>query len=538
MKKHLLISLLTLIVVPILSSCEPIVEPTSSDSTNTSTTDVSSDPSDSSSPTSSSDSSSLTDSSDSNEPTSSETQSDTTSSSDSSTTSPTTEDTLIEINSKFDFDEPKDIYYEIMRDYKLISHIEGHGIADGDYIINNHFLIILKDFLIHLNPGNYHFDVHFTNRIEPINIEILNRNNMYRVINGSFETGNFFGWEGKTIFKGEKNLFCFREDGIVINNKYLESEVTYDGVGNYVYGIPTSSNQSKWEEKMGRLISSSFILGGSGHVSFMLGAAKNSDLVYVSFYDNQTNEEIARYGNYLYDFTKTNSDNIKLNLFQADLSDYLGKSLRVEIIDLGINSWDFMTFDHLETYLEVPLSEAHPAINIRPVFTQVYAPNQVANGRFEEGLEHWSISTQLGWQRSSGSMNTWRVSNGILKSDDGGDAARGLIRSSLFRVDGSGFAALRIGAAKGERFDKTTFVSVKEKGSNREVLRFANKNHDGTNMVKYFFDLSSYMNKELYFEIVDNAGSSWDTIFISSITTYYASRPSFSAHELASNLNY
>lgn len=536
MKKRFLLGSLIMLMIPFLSGCDPVDGPslTTTDPSTSTTDDPSSDdPSTSTDPTTTSED--PTDSPSSDDPT------DTSTSDDPSDTSSNPDDedgSFITINNVFDFDEPKDIYYEIKKDYKLISHLEGHGISDGDFVVNNHFLIILRDFLIHLEPNHYKFEVYFTNHVEEVEVNVLDRHNKNRVINGSFETGNFFGWHGKTVFKGEQNLYAFRDDGITINNKFLNTDITYDGVGDYVYGIPVSSSQDSWKEKMGRLISSDFILGGSGHVSFLMGAAKNRDLAYLSFYENDTNLEIARFGNHLYNYDNPSLDNVKLHLYQANLSAYLGKSLRAELLDLGGRSWDFITFDHLETYLVAPLVNATEAIDIKPQFTEGYTPNQVANGRFEEGLAHWTISDHKGWYRDDGTFTTWHVQSGVLKSNLRSDRDRGLIRSSLFRVDGSGFAALRIGAAQGTRYDKDTFVSVKEKGSNEEILRFANRRSNGNEMVKYFMDLTNYIGKELYFEIVDNGEGSWDTIFIGSITTYYASRPSFSSSELARDLNY
>ena len=146
----------------------------------------------------------------------------------------------------------------------------------------------------------------------------------------------------------------------------------------------------------------------------------------------------------------------------------------------------------------------------------------------------WSVSEHLGWQDTS----TFHIEEGILKSNATGDEGRGLIRSSLFKIEGSGFASIKIGAAKGARFDKDTFVSIRLQGSNKEIFRLANERHDGTNMIEYFIDLSDYINEVAYFEIIDNATNSWDTIFVSNIKTYYEELPDLTTANHARNLVY
>lgn len=97
---------------------------------------------------------------------------------------------------------------------------------------------------------------------------------------------------------------------------------------------------------------------------------------------------------------------------------------------------------------------------------------------------------------------------------------------------------MEIGAAQGSRFDKDTFVSIRERATNQEIFRTANTRHDGIFLVQYFIDLSDYMNRVLYFEIIDNATGSYDTIFIDNIITYYETRPEFDFGNSAVNLNY
>ncbi len=447
------------------------------------------------------------------------------------------EATILAINSEFDFDALNDISYELTRDGQSFSHLEGHNIADGDYEITSSLLTIKKNYLVNLTPGNYDFTAWFANRSEMVTLTVLDKNNEYRLINGSFETGDLFGWESNTVFKGESNLMAFTNSAIVANGEILSTGSLYGGEGNYVCGMPSSNTKIAFEEKLGRLISSDFVLGGSGYISFKLGASKNSDLVYIRVIDRQTGSEIARYGNSLFDKDVLALNNASLHRYQADLSAHIGQEMHLEIIDLGGRDWDFATFDAFESYLETPLVGTTEAIDIKPGAGLGYAPNQLANGYFDDGMNHWQISEASGWQKADSTSDTWRIHEGKLKSNSGGDSSRGLIRSSFFRVDGSGIISLELGAAQGTRFDKDTFVSIKERGTNQEIIRFANNRHNGNEMIKYFVDLADYLGHVMYFEIVDNAMGSWDTIFVDNIITYYEEKPNFTFLEMARDLN-
>ncbi|MDD4153866.1 MAG: hypothetical protein PHT30_00450 [Bacilli bacterium] len=445
---------------------------------------------------------------------------------------------LSPINAEFDFDVLNDVTFEINNAATSISHLEGNNIADGDYEITSSLLTIDKNYLISLSPGQYEYDVFFNDFSEKISLTILDKYNQYRLVNGGFETGDYFGWTSHTVFKGEKNLSAFANEAISVNGSIATSETPYNGDGDYVYGMPETISKSVWEEKMGHLVSSSFILGGSGHLSFKMGAGKNADLNYIRVIDEASGIEVARFASQLFDSELPSLENASLHLYQANLSSHIGKKMHLEVIDMGGHEWDFLTLDSFETFLEQPLSEATLLEDIKPLSGAGYVPNQLVNGDFSDGLNHWTPSSASGWQKADGTNLTWRNHEGVLKSELSGDSARGLIRSSFFRVDGSGIVSLDIGAAQGSRFDKDTFISIKERGTNQELIRFANTRHNGIFLVKYYVDLSQHLDKVCYFEIVDNAIGSYDTIFIDNIVTYYETRPDFDFAQQAVDLNY
>jgi hypothetical protein len=438
------------------------------------------------------------------------------------------------INNVFDFDTLNDLEFQFDNSMYNISFLSGHNIIASDYEISSNVIKIKKHYLVYLTPGNYELNVHATNGKSKLGFEIQDKNNQYRVINHSFETGDLFGWEANTIFKGERNLLAFTNDNVILSGDALSEPFTNHG--NYLLGPPVGENKAIYEEKMGTLISSTFTLAGSGFITFNFGVGRVADLSYLSFHRESDNYEIARYSAYKYHDLQSSSRFGYATQYRADLTDYLGERLYAVITDLGGHEDDYITFDALHTYYEsMPEgTNIYPALNEVPAFALEFAPNEIPNGDFSQGLEMWSVSEHLGWQDTS----TFHIEEGILKSNATGDEGRGLIRSSLFKIEGSGFASIKIGAAKGARFDKDTFVSIRLQGSNKEIFRLANERHDGTNMIEYFIDLSDYINEVAYFEIIDNATNSWDTIFVSNIKTYYEELPDLTTANHARNLVY
>ena len=112
------------------------------------------------------------------------------------------------------------------------------------------------------------------------------------------------------------------------------------------------------EAATGTLESSSFTLGGCGVITFKLGGGKNTSLCYIEIYDKTLGKSVARYGNTLFkdngiapgDLNGSNLAN--MNLFKADLSDYLGDELVIRIVDNAVEDWGLMFVDSFITHYE------------------------------------------------------------------------------------------------------------------------------------------------------------------------------------------
>jgi fructan beta-fructosidase len=443
---------------------------------------------------------------------------------------------------QFSFDDLNDVKYQFEEDIGTFSHLQGLNITDADYVYEENILTIKKDFLVSLLPGQYDLFMLTNNGRAKLSFTVLDENNIHKIINGGFETGDLFGWTVSTNFKGLLNLQTFDDNNVVQNEDIPTVPIPYQGDGNYVYGVGDNEITSLFLEKMGIMRSSSFVLGGSGCITFKMGAGSNGDLNYMSVRRFADNYEIARYENSRFNISSlwTSSTYCAENLvvYQADLSDYINETLYLEIVDLGVREYNFLTLDSINTFNSVIPVEGYQAIDIKPSLPNTNINNQIPNGDFSDGLNDWHISYRNGWRKSSGSYNTFIVQNEILRSDASGDEARGLIRSSLFNLQGSGIISMQLGAGQGARYDKDTFISIRQALTNQEIFRFANTRSLGVEMVTYYINLSDYVGDTLYIEIVDNGMSDWDVLFVDNIITYYPEMPIYDFSNAAINLNY
>jgi fructan beta-fructosidase len=461
-------------------------------------------------------------------------------------TSTTTADPLVvRYQREYAFEDYADVVFEMTDLLGEFVFLEGANVASGDYSWANNQLTFKRDFLVTLGYGMHRFIVQSTEEAFYLELMQTDARSAHKIVNGGFETGDLFGWEVQTVFKGETQILSFVPEGVVPNLTMFSFAVPYGGDGNFVYGMDDRDGTPKdqWNERIGQMRSSAFHLGGSGFITFKLGGARNNDLVYVSVREQGTDIEIARYSNPLFhssDYLLSPQTYFEGNLvlYRADLTAHLGKTLYLELCDYGGRDWDLMTADSFVTYYETIPEDGVAAIDIKPSFAQPYVPNQVINGQFQSGLSQWVVSECSGWLNQGITATAFRVDGTTLKSDGSDVSARGMIRSGLFRVDGSGIISIDLGLGNGPRFDKDTYVSIREFGTNREVFRFANTRASGASLVRYYIDLSAHLGKHLYFEIVDNARTPADVVYVANIVTYYAVAPTYDYSQAGRNLNW
>lgn len=372
----------------------------------------------------------------------------------------------------------------------------------------------------------------------------------YQVQNGTFETGDLTGW---TPSWTEESGRIGEVSGA---NGWWNENLPYNKKGNYLFtGISD-------EAKTGTLTSSSFTVSGSGYITYLLGGGGNPRECYLSVLDAETGSELARFANrYFHDLDITlinrGSNLANMVFYKANLSAFIGKEVKLQLVDNATANWGLLTADSFITYYateEAVPTSAFEALNILPKATLgENNPYQVLNGDFETGdLTGWTLNGNiLNMANNEVWWNEWFDFNKdgayFLSGWAGEEAATGTLTSSSFTVGGCGMITFKLGggkntdlcrveivdAATGEVlsvYGNTKFAeSTKPYYYNGKPIDLAKEGVYKANMVEYKADLSKYIGREVYIRIVDDASSDWGLFFVDSFITYYESSEEISA---------
>jgi len=171
-------------------------------------------------------------------------------------------------------------------------------------------------------------------------------------------------------------------------------------------------------------------------------------------------------------------------------------------------------------------------------------PNQIINSGFETGdLTGWNIVQGSAFGENSVSDETTWWAENIPYNQEGdyhlngwrySEASTGILHSSVFQLEGSGWISFMIGGAKN---GNKVYVNVVEADSNQVIARYYNQGFNDVgfpdpskgmklaNLTRYKADLSEHLGKKLYIEIVDNATSDWGLIFADAFEMYHEEEP-------------
>ncbi|MGO4183407.1 hypothetical protein AB4Z17_19710, partial [Paenibacillus sp. TAF43_2] len=351
---------------------------------------------------------------------------------------------------------------------------------------------------------------------------------VYQIVNPGFETGDMTGW---TVIRGN----AFGTNSISGESTWWAEQIPYNQEGAY------HLNGWKYDEAAtGVLRSSTFELKGSGWISFKLGGAKNSGKLYVNIVEANSGQVIARYGNSA--FADVNFPNpsqgmrlANMEQYKANLSEYLGKDLYVEIVDNASTDWGVVFADAFFMYHESEPLEGIVATDIKPDFERY----QIQNPSFETGdMTGWTVVEGEAFGPNSVSDETTYWVEQIPYNQEGNyhlngwkynETATGKLRSSTFELGGTGWITFRLGGGK---HTDQVYLSVINADTGDLIARYGNTefNESGfpdpaqglrlANMEQYKADLSKYIGKNMYLEIVDNGFSDWGVVFADSFNTF------------------
>ena len=424
-------------------------------------------------------------------------------------------------SSSFEIDQTNDVSYEVSLNNNTFSGVSYLGqdlVEDVDYTYLDNTLTLKGAFLTYIyrfNQTSYSLVLKtFENNNVSFNLETINA--QYKILNAGFETGNLYGWNSYAIWKGETGMIAWTDERVV-SGGYFDQQFSYNKDGNYNLGIYGGSiSKDSGQERMGHLRSSDFILGGSGWLSFKLGGGRDSSFAFVSVRRTADDVEVARFGNHRFNSgSDTGNSEAYLYQYYFDLSTVanLGESLYITISDTASSEWCVLAADSFYTYYEdAPVYNPEElAVNIVPSILNIdTADNTIKNGYFDNNLNDWSNVT-----------DQYRIENGyVMSNNHNGDAGTGVLRSSAFNVIGNKY--LRLDWAGAIRYDKQLFISIKEVGTNIEVLRYVRRDNlsgkDNGDFDNHMLDLTSLDEGKLYYlELSDNLNAGWGLIKMDSI---------------------
>ncbi len=341
------------------------------------------------------------------------------------------------------------------------------------------------------------------------------------IVNGDFEEiadGQWVGWTRQDA------AFNFR--GVVSDEKI--NGVEMEKSGEYYFAGTKGGNPPM----RGTLTSDVFKLGGNGFVTFKMGAGKNTEKVYVEFFEEGGSAPIAH-------VTNDDCDGIYITEHLitkiVDLSAYIGKNIYIVATDnddgsdfayLNLDAFHVCTSDEEVAAAEAEYAQQIETYGPKP-FVEDETSSDIVNGGFETGdLTGWLILDGTAISRAGvvpTSQRYWGdravYGEGEYYFDGSNNGAiqenlLGAIRSTKFTLGGDGYISFMIGAGNGG-----SYVALCDGNTDEELIVAHNDYFNdpalALTLLRVYMDASDYIGKVVYLKVVDdNDGSKGGFAFI------------------------
>lgn len=329
------------------------------------------------------------------------------------------------------------------------------------------------------------------------------------IVNGDFEDISQGAWVGWTR---QDAAFNFRGvvDADEVNGTPIEKS------GSYFFSGTAGGNPAM----RGTLTSDVFKLGGNGFITFKMGAGKNTDKIYVEFFEEGNDTPLAKITNSECDGVFI-TDHLITKI--VDLSAYVGQNIYIKVTDDDDgNDFSYINLDAFRVCSsdeEVAAAEAEYAHQIEAYGEKPFVEDETAmdieNGGFETGdLTGWKTLEGTAFVRSgvvSTSQYYWddRSVYGegeyYLDGSNNGAIAEnltGAIRSTKFTLGGDGFISFMIGAGNGD-----CYVALCDGNTDEELITMRNEYFNDPSLaltlLRVYMDAGEYVGRVVYIKVVD-----------------------------------
>lgn len=329
------------------------------------------------------------------------------------------------------------------------------------------------------------------------------------IVNGDFEEVSDGAWVGWTR---QDAAFNFR--GVVDSDEVNGTPI--EKSGSYFFSGTAGGNPAM----RGTLTSDVFKLGGNGFITFKMGAGKNTEKIYVEFFEEGNDTAIAKVANSDCDGVFI-TDHLITKV--VDLSAYVGKNIYIKVTDDDDgNDFSYVNLDAFKVCAsedEVAAAEAEYAHQIETYGEKPFVEDETAttieNGGFETGdLTGWKTldgtalvrsgvvpTSQLYWNDRS----VYGEGEYYLDGSNNGAIAEnltGAIRSTKFTLAGDGFISFMIGAGNGN-----CYVALCDGNTDEELITLRNEYFNDPSLaltlLRVYMDAGEYVGKVVYIKVVD-----------------------------------